>query len=69
MCGMYVCVCVCVAYASFLRSVKQTTVAAAAPLLDSDSEGVEDVVSGHQEKESSASPPTTSAGGRVLGTK
>ena len=57
------------AYASFLQSVRQTaTATAAAPLLDSDSEGIEDVVAGrekhpgpHSRSQSSAPLPTTSA--------
>ena len=65
-----VCVCVCyIAYASFLLSVRQTAAMTAAPLLDSDSEGVEDEVAGHQSRvsdESSASiSPGRAAGSEV----
>ena len=52
-----------VAYTSFLQSVCRTTAIASSPLLDSDSEGMEDVLSGRGREQQSAanhtSPPSS----------
>ena len=49
-----------IAYTSFLQSVRRTT-AITSPLLDSDSEGIEDILSGRGREQQSApnSPPSS----------